>query len=128
MSTHTDNDLFEGPSNESKDPTSPSNQPSPSVYPPGSIPRTVAQDADEPGDPHANFRPKNLSTDDEFNTPLSKRSGIHTADAQEEGALPPLVNLSSGSSFLQAQRRDPPAMSISEQTNELVNSLFTTDC
>ena len=128
MSTHTDNDLFEGPSDESKDPTSPSNQPSPIVYPPGSIPRTVAQDADEPGDPHANLQPKNLSNNDEFNISSSKRSGIHTADAQEEGALPPLVNLSSGSSFLQAQRRDSPAMSISEQTNQLVNSVFTTDC
>ena len=65
------------------------------------------------------------------NPPQSERPSTNEPPFQQtpepKSALPALVPLPSGTSFLQAQRLDAPASTVSESTTRLIDSVFSTD-
>jgi hypothetical protein len=89
------------------------------------IPQTRDLGAD--GETSAASGAKNLFKDARF-THTGGHEPEQAPDPATTAALPPLVILPNGAAFLQNQRLDAPASTVTETNTRLIASIFTTDC
>ena len=89
------------------------------------IPQTRHLGAD--GETSAASGAKNLFNDVRF-THTGEQEPEQAPNPANTAALPPLVILPNGAAFLQNQRLDAPASTVTETNARLIASIFTTDC
>ena len=94
---------------------------------PASNPIPQTRDLGADGETSAASGAKNLFNDVRF-THTGEQEPEQAPDPANTAALPPLVILPNGAAFLQNQRLDAPASTVTETSTRLIASIFTTDC
>ena len=94
---------------------------------PASNPIPQTRDLGADGETSAASGAKNLFNDVRF-THTGGQEPEQAPDPATTAALPPLVILPNGAAFLQNQRLDAPASTVTETSTRLIASIFTTDC